>query len=200
MPDHNARHIAALWRRPDRIISDLPVPEGDKDSIVLVYMKRTWAQISSRFSSQREGKPYAVYGVCVSEVEIDVLTGQQQGEPVARYRMVPLFQVKRVDILEDAGQSISPLIDVGQVTGAFVMGIGVWTHEDIVYDPTTGAVLTNRTWNYYPPGMKDIPVDFRVTLKKDSPNPVGVARSKDGPLTTEAIFLNCSTTPNQFSF
>nr|CAD7266658.1 unnamed protein product [Timema shepardi] len=188
------------------------------------------------FSSQREGKPYAVYGVCVSEVEIDVLTGQQQGEPTARYRMVPLFQVKRVDILEDAGQSISPLIDVGQVTGAFVMGMGVWTHEDIVYDPTTGAVLTNRTWNYYPPGMKDIPVDFRVTLKKDSPNPIGVARSKgtgepavclavsvfialrnainsartdagvasgwydlDGPLTTEAIFLNCSTTPNQFS-
>nr|CAD7461029.1 unnamed protein product [Timema tahoe] len=137
------------------------------------------------FSSQRDGKPYAVYGVCVSEVEIDVLTGQQQcsavdlkGEPVARYRMVPLFQVKRVDILEDAGQSISPLIDVGQVTGAFVMGMGVWTHEDIVYDPTTGAVLTNRTWNYYPPGMKDIPIDFRVTLKKDSPNPVGVARSK----------------------
>nr|CAD7447548.1 unnamed protein product [Timema bartmani] len=116
------------------------------------------------FSSQRDGKPYAVYGVCVSEVEIDVLTGQQQ--------------VKRVDILEDAGQSISPLIDVGQVMGAFVMGMGVWTHEDIVYDPTGGAVLTNRTWNYYPPGMKDIPIDFRVTLKKDSPNPVGVARSK----------------------
>ncbi|CAG2066725.1 unnamed protein product, partial [Timema podura] len=58
------------------------------------------------------------------------------------------------------------------------MGMGVWTHEDIVYDPTTGAVLTNRTWNYHPPGMKDIPIDFRVTLKKDSPNPVGVARSK----------------------
>ncbi|KAL6263815.1 hypothetical protein P5V15_003898 [Pogonomyrmex californicus] len=109
-------------------------------------------------------KAYNIYGVTIAEVEIDLLTGQHI--------------IRRVDLMEDAGISLSPEIDVGQVEGAFVMGIGYWTSEDLVYDPKTGALTNDRTWNYKPPGVKDIPEDFRVSLRKNSVNTVGVLRSK----------------------
>ncbi|XP_011694373.1 PREDICTED: xanthine dehydrogenase/oxidase-like isoform X2 [Wasmannia auropunctata] len=109
-------------------------------------------------------KPYAIYGVTIAEVEIDLLTGQHI--------------IKRVDLVEDAGISLNPEIDVGQVEGAFVMGIGYWTSEELVYDSKTGALTNDRTWNYKPPGVKDIPEDFRVSFRRNSPNTLGVLRSK----------------------
>ncbi|XP_036145980.1 xanthine dehydrogenase isoform X2 [Monomorium pharaonis] len=109
-------------------------------------------------------RPYSVYGVTIAEVEIDVLTGQHI--------------IRRVDLMEDAGQSLSPEIDVGQVEGAFVMGIGFWTSEDLIYDSKTGILTNDRTWNYKPPGARDIPEDFRVSLRKNIINPFGVLRSK----------------------
>lgn len=77
-------------------------------------------------------KMYPVYGVTVSEVEIDVLTGQHL--------------IRRVDILEDIGISMNPDIDRGQVEGAFIMGVGYWTCEDLIYDPSTGLLTNYRTW------------------------------------------------------
>jgi len=77
-------------------------------------------------------KPYAIYGVTIAEVEIDLLTGQHI--------------IRRVDLMEDAGISLNPEIDVGQVEGAFVMGIGYWTSEELIYDSETGALTNDRTW------------------------------------------------------
>ncbi|XP_012058303.1 PREDICTED: xanthine dehydrogenase-like [Atta cephalotes] len=114
--------------------------------------------------TQAKTKPYAVYGVTSAEVEIDLLTGQHI--------------IRRVDLMIDTGLSMNPKIDVGQVEGAFVMGIGYWTSEDLVYAPDTGKLITDRTWNYKPPGAKDIPEDFRVYLCKNSYNEVVVYGSK----------------------
>lgn len=48
--------------------------------------------------------------------------------------------------MEDAGQSLNPEVDIGQVEGAFVMGLGYWLMEYMMYDEQTGQPLTNRTW------------------------------------------------------
>lgn len=77
-------------------------------------------------------KPYLVMTGAITEVEVDILTGQHQ--------------VSRVDILQDAGISLNPDIDVGQIQGAFIMGLGNWTTENMVRHEETGALMSNRTW------------------------------------------------------
>ncbi|KAJ8719321.1 hypothetical protein PYW08_011496 [Mythimna loreyi] len=105
------------------------------------------------FTRTDEEYPFDVFGVTLAEVELDVLTGQ--------------FQLIRVDLCEDVGQSVSPEIDIGQVEGAFMMGIGYWTCENLVYAPT-GELLTDRSWNYHVPLARDIPQDWRVYFRKNS--------------------------------
>lgn len=109
-------------------------------------------------------KPYTIWGLTCAEIETDLLSGN--------------IQLRRVDILEDTGESMSPNVDVGQVEGAFIMGVGYWLSESLVYNRENGELLTNRTWTYKPPGVKDIPVDFRITFLRNSSNQFGVLRSK----------------------
>ncbi|XP_055348686.1 uncharacterized protein LOC129595643 [Paramacrobiotus metropolitanus] len=122
---------------------------------------------------------YNTYGTMCTEVEVDVLTGE--------------YQINRVDLLYDCGESMSPLVDVGQVEGAVIMGLGYLTSEEVLFDPKTGENLTYGTWKYKPPTTKDIPIDFRVAILQNAPNPSGVLRSKvvgEPPLlmTTSVIF------------
>jgi len=107
---------------------------------------------------------YNTYGAAVSEVRLDVLTGERQ--------------ILRSDIVYDAGVSLNPAIDIGQVEGAFVQGIGYFLHEEVLMDPKSGGLLSLGTWDYKPPFARDIPIDFRVQLEKNVPNPVGVLSSK----------------------
>lgn len=83
-------------------------------------------------SKDLENPSYNIYSATVSEVELDVLTGE--------------ITVRRVDILEDTGTSINPEIDVGQLEGAFVMSLGMWLTEQLRYDPVSGKLLTYDTW------------------------------------------------------
>jgi xanthine dehydrogenase/oxidase len=97
------------------------------------------------------GKPflYFVWSVAASEVEIDVLTGE--------------FTILRADILYDPGKSPNPAIDIGQLEGGYVQGVGFATMEEVVYDEN-GRLVTDNIWSYKPPCSKSIPLDFRVKL------------------------------------
>jgi xanthine dehydrogenase small subunit len=104
------------------------------------------------------GKPflYFVYSVAATEVQIDVLTGE--------------FTIIRADILYDPGKSPNPALDMGQIEGGYLQGVGFATTEELVYDDQ-GSLVTDNTWSYKPPCSKTIPIDFRVRL-----HPVNEAR------------------------
>ena len=113
-----------------------------------------------------KGRPfyYFAYGASVSEVTVDTLTGE--------------YTVDRVDILHDVGRSLNPEIDLGQVEGGFVQGMGWLTSEELVWDDT-GRLRTHAPSTYKIPVASDVPEDFRVRLAEWSVNPARtIKRSK----------------------
>ena len=98
-----------------------------------------------------KGRPfhYFAYGAAVSEVEVDGFTGQ--------------FRLRRVDIVEDAGTSLNPLVDRGQIEGGFVQGLGWLTMEETLWD-AAGRFVTNAPSVYKIPTIADVPDTFNVTL------------------------------------
>ena len=92
---------------------------------------------------------YFAYGAAVCEVAVDVLTGENI--------------IKRVDVLHDAGASINPAIDKGQIEGGLVQGLGWLTTEEVVYGEE-GALLTHAPSTYKIPACSDRPRDLRLQL------------------------------------
>jgi xanthine dehydrogenase large subunit len=109
------------------------------------------------------GKPffYYAFGMAVSEVMIDCLTGQHK--------------LLRTDIVHDVGDSLNPGIDIGQVEGGFIQGLGWVTTEEIKWD-NKGNLMTHSPDTYKIPTVQDIPADFRVKLLENVPNPVDTIR------------------------
>jgi len=103
------------------------------------------------------GRPffYFAYGAAVSEVIVDTLTGE--------YRMT------RVDILHDCGDSLNPAMDLGQVEGGFIQGVGWLTTEELCWNDA-GELTTHAPSTYKIPVCSDLPVDFRVTLLDNAAN------------------------------
>jgi xanthine dehydrogenase large subunit len=97
---------------------------------------------------------YFAYGVAASEVEVDGFTGA--------------YRLRRVDIVHDVGDSLSPLIDLGQVEGGFVQGAGWLTLEDLRWDtgngPSRGRLATQAASTYKLPSFSEMPEEFNVTL------------------------------------
>jgi len=112
-----------------------------------------------------QGNPfyYYVFGMSVSEVLVDTLTGQHK--------------LLRTDILQGVGDSINEGIDRGQIEGGFVQGIGWCTTEEIKWD-NVGKLMMDSPDKYKIPTINDIPADFRVELLKNTPNPGTILRSK----------------------
>ena len=111
------------------------------------------------------GQPffYFAYGAAITEVVIDTLTGENR--------------ILRTDILHDAGQSLNPALDIGQIEGGYVQGAGWLTTEELVWDDT-GALKTHAPATYKIPACSDRPDIFNVALW-DEPNPAHtIYRSK----------------------
>lgn len=112
------------------------------------------------------GKPfyYFAFGMAVTEVLVDVLTGQ--------------VTILRTDIVHDVGDSINPQIDIGQIEGGYIQGNGWVTTEEIKWDEK-GNLLTHSPDTYKIPSVRDIPKDFRVQLLENVPNAAPtIGRSK----------------------
>jgi xanthine dehydrogenase large subunit len=111
------------------------------------------------------GRPfyYYAYGAAVSEVLVDTLTGE--------WRLV------RADLLHDAGDSINPAIDLGQVEGGFIQGMGWLTMEELWWNDQ-GRLMTHAPSTYKIPAAHDCPAEFRTALFRNANHEDTILRSK----------------------
>jgi xanthine dehydrogenase large subunit len=103
------------------------------------------------------GRPfyYFVYGAAAAEVAVDTLTGESR--------------VLRAELIQDCGRSLNPAIDLGQIEGAFVQGMGWLTSEELWWD-AEGRLRTHGPSTYKIPGSRDVPPIFNARLLADAPN------------------------------
>lgn len=163
-----ARHfqveIAAVKFDDNRVIA------GDHDLsftefVQLAYMNRISLSATGFYRTPKihydrdsaRGRPffYYAYGAAVSEVLIDTLTGE--------------YKVTRADICQDVGLSLNPAIDIGQVEGGYIQGMGWVTTEELVWGED-GRLQTVGPGSYKIPAIGDTPTEFNVELLPDSPN------------------------------
>ncbi|MGW0548846.1 xanthine dehydrogenase molybdopterin binding subunit [Streptomyces altiplanensis] len=111
---------------------------------------------------------YFAHGAAAAEVEVDGFTGA--------------YRIRRVDIVHDVGDSLSPMIDIGQVEGGFVQGAGWLTLEDMRWDasdgPNRGRLLTQAASTYKLPSFSEMPEEFNVTLLEHATEEGAVYGSK----------------------
>ena len=107
--------------------------------------------------STMKGKPffYFTWGASISEVVIDTLTGE--------------CNILQSDKVQDCGSSLNPSIDIGQIEGAFIQGIGWLTCEELYWN-SSGKLMTTGPSTYKIPGSRDVPNILNVKLLENSPN------------------------------
>lgn len=136
-----------------------------KELAQLAYVHRIHLSASGYYKTPRihwdrdkaEGRPffYFAYGASCSEVLVDTLTGE--------------MKVQRVDVLHDVGHSLNPALDIGQIEGGFVQGMGWLTTEELVYDDQ-GRLQTHAPSTYKIPTASDVPEHFNVELYQSEGN------------------------------
>lgn len=151
---------------PDRKISFL-------EAVNFVYLQRVSLSATGYYRTpgvefdrdSGKGTPfyYFAYGMSVSEVEVDTLTGY--------------VNHLRTDILHDVGKSINSKIDIGQIEGGYIQGLGWVTTEEMKYDQK-GNLLNHSPDTYKIPGVNDIPKEFNVEILKDADHEPTIHKSK----------------------
>ena len=184
-----AQHIAARWLVPVGAVqfADGRVTAGAHamafdDLVAQAYAARVQLWSDGFYATpglhwdreKLQGKPfyYFAYGAALSEVVVDTLTGE--------------WRLLRADALHDVGASLNPAVDIGQIEGAFVQGMGWLTTEELRWQPMDGSrnaglLLTHAPSTYKIPTANDVPVTpgaFNVRLY-DHRNPAdSIHRSK----------------------
>ncbi len=153
-------------KHPDRMVTF-------REGVQLLYLQRVSLSAAGFYTTPEigwdrqkgRGRPFLYYafGMAVSEVLVDVLTGDHT--------------VVRTDIAHDVGDSLNPGIDIGQVEGGFLQGVGWCTTEEVLWDQH-GRLLTHSPDTYKIPTAGDMPPDFRVELLTGVPQPGTIRRSK----------------------
>jgi len=164
-----ARHFAVS--EADIEFVDNQVRAGEKTVSFAALVQLAWADRvplsatgfykTPKINYDREtlsGRPffYFAYGAAVTEVVVDCLTGENR--------------TLRVDILHDCGDSLNPAIDLGQVEGGYVQGVGWLTSEELWWNDR-GELGTHAPSTYKIPTCSDLAPDFRVELMQSNPNP-----------------------------
>lgn len=136
-----------------------------RELIKLAYEARTSLSATGFYATPKihfdkesfSGRPfyYFAYGAAVSEVVVDTLTGEN--------RLI------RADILHDCGKSLNPAIDLGQIEGGFIQGVGWLTTEELFWN-AAGALQTHAPSTYKIPTIADAPVYFRVQILESAAN------------------------------
>ncbi|MBV8034506.1 xanthine dehydrogenase molybdopterin binding subunit [Roseateles sp.] len=113
-----------------------------------------------------QGRPffYFAYGAALSEVVVDTLTGE--------------WKLLRADVLHDVGRSLNPAVDIGQIEGGFIQGMGWLTMEELVWHPQTGRLMTHAPSTYKIPTANDCPPEFNVRLFENDNVEDSIHRSK----------------------
>jgi len=185
-----AENLAQYWNERDRLvttrrddivfenntITDSHYPKRNisfADAIPLLYLRQVQLSASGFYKTPNIGwdkdkgwgKPfhYFAFGMAVTEVNLDILTGHHN--------------IIRTDILHDVGDSLNAGIDIGQVEGGYIQGLGWVTTEEVKWDGE-GNLMTHSPDTYKIPGVQDIPKDFRTELLQNAPNPNTIRRSK----------------------
>ncbi len=135
------------------------------DLIMEAYLERVSLSSSGFYKTPKinfnkkdfTGRPfyYFAYGAAVSEIVIDTLTGETK--------------LIRVDILHDVGKSINEAIDIGQIEGGFIQGMGWLTMEEVKWN-SDGAITTHSPSTYKIPAVSDMPKEFNVNIYKNGIN------------------------------
>ncbi|XVF47060.1 hypothetical protein PTKIN_Ptkin03bG0078700 [Pterospermum kingtungense] len=148
--------------------------------IMQAHLSSVNLSASSLFIPGTSSTAYLNYGAAVSEVEINLLTGEST--------------ILRTDIIYDCGQSLNPAVDLGQIEGAYVQGIGFFMLEEY---PTNseGLVLAKGTWSYKIPTVDTIPKQFNVEILNTGHHQNRVLSSKASgePPLTLAISVHGAT-------
>lgn len=144
---------------PGKVIVGDKEELGFADLIKQAYLARVSLSATGYYATPKihydresaSGRPfyYFAYGMACSEVLIDTLTGE--------------YKVTRVDIIHDVGRSLNPAIDLGQIEGGFIQGMGWLTSEELWWDDK-GSLRTHAPSTYKIPACSDRPEDFRMEL------------------------------------